>query len=102
MGWEQRNGKRYYYRKQRQGRRVISEYSGSGLSAELLAELDRIEYEERMFARNCWKRQKDELDQIDKQIGRSILLIRGIVRAHLLIAGYHPHKGQLRKRRDER
>ena len=102
MAWEQRNGKSYYYRKKRHGRRVISEYAGIGLSAEFLAEFDRIEHDERIVARNSWKKKRDELHQIDKQIGHSTLLIRGIVRAYLLMAGYHPHKGQLRKRRDER
>jgi hypothetical protein len=102
MGWEQRNGNWYYYRKMRRGRQVVSEYFGAGPSAGIFAELDQMDRDEKMFARDEWKGQKADLDQIEMQAERSSLLIRGIVRAHFLLAGYHPHKGQLRKRRDER
>ena len=37
MGWEIRGGKRYYYRKQREGGRVVSVYLGAGATAERLA-----------------------------------------------------------------
>ena len=42
MGWEQRHGRRYYYRKSRQGRRVCSQYVGAGELPEALALLDRL------------------------------------------------------------
>jgi hypothetical protein len=102
MAWEQRNGRLYYYRKMRQGRQVISEYLGTGQSAELLAELDQFDHEEKMLSKSEWKKQKDEFHKMDGEYQRSSLLIRSLVRAHLLLAGYHPHKGQWRKKRNER
>lgn len=35
MAWETRNGKRYYYRKQRIGNKVVSRYVGTGILAEI-------------------------------------------------------------------
>jgi hypothetical protein len=102
MGWEQRNGKRYYYRKTRQGRRVISDYVGTGEIASLLFAIDQDEYNEKMWERAKWKSQKDDFAQIEGQSQSSNLLIRGLVRAHFLLGGYHPHKGQIRKKRNDR
>lgn len=41
MGFENRNGNRYYYRKTRAGNRVKSAYVGKGELPDLFAELDR-------------------------------------------------------------
>ena len=43
MGWELRNGNRYYYQKARSGNRVRSIYVGRGDIAELSATIDEIE-----------------------------------------------------------
>ena len=37
MGWEYRGGNRYFYNARRVGRRVVKEYVGGGLVAELSA-----------------------------------------------------------------
>jgi hypothetical protein len=100
MGWEQRNGKRYYYRKIRQGRRVISEYVGAGEFAELLLELDKFDRPEKTYSRSIWKNQKDEVKNLDKNINQLVKIFRGMTRASLLTSGYHPHKGQWRQTRN--
>ncbi len=43
MAWESRGNGSYYYRKQRIGGRVVSEYVGQGEVAGLVAQLDAIE-----------------------------------------------------------
>jgi hypothetical protein len=43
MGWETRGAHSYYYRKQRQGRRVVSTYCGRSELAILPAELDQLD-----------------------------------------------------------
>ena len=40
MGWETRNGSRYYYAARKEGDRVVKEYLGRGPAAELAAGLD--------------------------------------------------------------
>jgi hypothetical protein len=51
MAWEERNGRMYYYRKRREGGRVVSEYVGAGIGAEAIATMDRIDQEEQKIAR---------------------------------------------------
>ena len=100
MGWEQRNGKSYYYRKIRQGRRVISEYVGAGEFAELLLELDSFDRAEKTYSKSIWKNQKDEVKNLEKNINQLVIIFRGMTRASLLTSGYHPHKGQWRRNRN--
>jgi N-glycosylase/DNA lyase len=100
MGWELRNGKRYYYRKIRRGRRVISEYVGASEFAELLLELDEFDRAEKTLSRIAWKKQKDEVKRLNKDIRQLAKIINGMARASLLISGYHPHKGQWRQKRN--
>ncbi|HEY3254354.1 MAG TPA: hypothetical protein VGJ91_10410 [Polyangiaceae bacterium] len=104
MAWEtRRNGRRYYYRKERQGRRVVSTYHGSDKIASLLAELDALDRERR------------QQERVEAQIARSefvalaatppeLALLLAEARAEaarvLTEAGYHQHKrGEWRKRR---
>jgi hypothetical protein len=101
MAWELRNGKRYYYRKVRKGRRVVSEYVGAGEFAELLFQLDGFDRLEKQISALEWKDKKDEVKNLGKDISRLIKIINGMVRASLLISGYHSHKGQWRRIRNE-
>ncbi len=100
MGWELRNGKRYYYRKIRRGRQVVSEYVGKGEFVELLFELDGIDRVEKTLSRIAWKKEKDEAKRLNKDISQLNKIISGMTRASLLTSGYHSHKGQWRKRRN--
>ena len=100
MGWELRNGRQYYYRKIRRGRRVISEYIGAGESAELLFMLDQFDLVEKEQSRIAWKNKKDEVKKLNKDINQLAKIINGTVRASLLTSGYRPHKGQWRQKRN--
>ena len=42
MAWEERNGNQYYYRKRRQGNRVVSEYVGKGAWIHAVATLEKL------------------------------------------------------------
>ena len=55
MAFENRHGNSYYYRKKRDGNRVISEYLGCGELAYLIAQFDEIECEKRRNQREYEK-----------------------------------------------
>lgn len=102
MAWEERNGKLYYYRKRRIGQTVVSEYVGSGSLVELIAKVDTYE---RANARMKREEEK-QLVEADLEIARELDQIGDLVRALtfsvLLDLGYHTHKGQWRKKRDDK
>jgi hypothetical protein len=102
MGWEDRNGKRYYYRKRREGRRVVSEYIGSGFMGELAEDMDLVDRAENHQARQLWKTTKQSADAIASQARQVEKVTQAMTRALLLLSGYHVHKRQWRKRRDGR
>jgi hypothetical protein len=100
MGWEQRGNQSYYYRKTRRGRRVISEYIGAGEGAQLIYLMDESEREEARINQNAWKKTKSENQAIDLEIDRLNRKIMTLVKATILVSGYHIHKGQWRKLRN--
>ena len=100
MAWEGRGSSLYYYRKRRQGKHVSSEYVGSGLLARLLSDLDQTEREKRNLALANWESQKQEVKSIESDLVRFHEMTSCLIRATLLISGYHPHKGQWRKKRN--
>src|SRR5687767_2732684 len=99
MAWEDRNGNRYYYRKHREGGSVVSEYVGAGYAGELAEIFDMEDHQEADYKRRKLRKQKRQAAAIDAQAGEVEKITRAITRAYLLLAGYHTHKGQWRKRR---
>jgi len=95
VAWEQRGNRRYYYRKRRDGDRVISEYVGAGELAETAAAIDALERE----IRRAERQRRAQLRALDAQIAQVCDLIRALTDAVLLINDYHTHKGQWRKKR---
>ena len=100
MGWEDRGGQLYYYRKRRKGQVVGSEYFGSGSVADLISEMDRMDREEHRLERARRAEQRAELAELDAQAAAFGSAVRAILSAALLISGFCPHKGQWRKIRD--
>jgi hypothetical protein len=99
MGWEQRNGRQYYYRKVRRGRKVTSEYIGAGELAELISELDIFELGNRELTRREWREEKARFHAEESQINQVDRVVRFFFLAHLLASGYYLHKGEWRKAR---
>jgi hypothetical protein len=100
MGWEDRNGKSYYYRKERESGSVRSVYVGGGETAQLIAQLDAMHGDERegkrVLARaesERWREQEAELDALAG-------MVDAVTTGVLLAAGYHTHKRQWRLKRD--
>jgi len=98
MGWEERNGSWYYYRKKRINGTVQSEYVGSGPFAEALSRLDQIEQEKRREKAYRRKLKREEMQEEIRMVEEARRVARQVRDAALLASGYHNHKGTWRKR----
>jgi hypothetical protein len=103
MAWESRGGLGRYYTtttRRASGRRVRT-YYGNGVAGDLasslyeLRGLERQEQEQR-HREDClrWKALEDCLGRLDQGARR-------LTQACLLLAGYHHHKGEWRRGRDD-
>ena len=99
MGWEDREGRMYYYRKHRVGESVYSEYIGKGFLAEWVSEQVEISRYSRQQENEAFKEIVAHNKEIDSELDSLIDLSRIFVRATFLLSGYHPHKGQWRRKR---
>jgi hypothetical protein len=95
MGWE-RDG-RYYVRKRWDAGRVVSEYIGTGPAAERAAAEDAEARAERAAAAARRTRERGELAALDGEYAA----LRDLVAAHLLAAGFHQHRRQWRRIREQ-
>jgi hypothetical protein len=93
-----RNGNLYYYRKRRVGNKVISEYRGGG---------EVIQFE--VAWQDCRNREREQereitraanIAEIDTQLDHLEKRLKVRIASSLLLAGFHRHKRQWRKRRD--
>lgn len=100
MGWERRGRGLYYYRKRREGKRVVSEYGGSGDLAVFAAELDALARAERVEDRAAERAERAAFCGLEQQVVEQVGLSRFVLVAVLEAAGYHRHRGQWRKKRD--
>lgn len=101
MVWEVRNGRRYYYRKTRVGRRVKSIYVGAGRLAKLSSDGDAAKRIQRLHRRRVVLAVKKDTHKSEKELENVYTLIHALTSSMLLINGYHLHKGQWRKMRNE-
>ncbi len=99
MGWEERRGRKYFYRKRRNGGRVVSEYVGRGQLAEAVAAQDESKRLAQDQQRELLRQERERQRAIDEKVDRACHLIRNLRYAALLLNGYHMHRGQWRKRR---
>jgi hypothetical protein len=97
MAWEDRNGKRYYYRKRRVGKRVISEYMGGGLAGELSALYDLEDKFKTDVQRAELTKVKEDAVKLDGKIREVERITKAMTRAVLLLSGYHAPRRQWRR-----
>ncbi len=100
MGWENRErGGPYYTRSRREGGRVVREYVGGGLVGRLASEADRIERERREVRTLEETREREKLEALAAPVLELEEAAVVLVRAHLIAAGCHRHKGEWRRER---
>jgi hypothetical protein len=94
MGWENRSGRTYYYRKERKGGSVRSVYVSG-----IIAPLADLSVAQRR-AEGAEVRALIRLDRAaDARAVRACAALRLVVERWLTAAGYHTHKRQWRRRR---
>jgi hypothetical protein len=96
MAWEERSGRRYYYRKRRDGDRVVSEYVGTGVVADIAENMVNTGEMYQMLERLHFKQLVAVEEEIDRQLEEYDKAVAVMVRAYLLASGYHQHKRQWR------
>jgi len=100
MAYETRGHKRYYYKKKREGKKVVSIYVGTGPEAEKIAQEDERFREKRKNERQFWQSRIAEIEELDKECESMHKFIGNLINANFILAGYHKHKGEWRRRRD--
>lgn len=102
MAFEERGGRLYYYRSRRASDgRVVKEYVGVGLAAELAADADEAARRRERLRREAEKAERERLDALEKPTEDLCEAVEVLASAALLAAGYHRHKrGEWRKRRE--
>jgi hypothetical protein len=99
MGWKTINGRRYFYKSEREGGRVKSTYFGSGESGSLMAEWIAVERLEREAEREQLREEREESDAEERAISDWFDGVQAVADAGMIAAGFHKHKGQWRRRR---
>src|SRR5829696_2471164 len=100
MAWEERGGNRYYYQSVREAGEVRKKYIGVGEVAELIAHADATRQRVREARR---ERGRQELEHVRNLVAPAVELdgaVDALVRAHLVAAGCHRHKGAWRRGRN--
>jgi len=76
---------------------VVSKYLGAGQAAETLATQAVGKRQQRMEAEETWA----EYKRVGVMLDDIQALTQALTRATLLAEGYHTHRGQWRKKRDD-
>jgi hypothetical protein len=97
MGIENRKGKLYYYRKKRDGNRVISEYVGGDVISISAYQTEKKQQEREKAER---AEAKMSLAEIDAQIDLLSKETDRLVSEWLISQGFHQHKRQWRLKRN--
>ena len=99
MGWERRRNGTYYYRARKVGGRVLKEYVGAGPLSELVAAQDTQARAERRATNEARRAERARLTAVDDAVDASHAASDTLVRASLVMAGYHLHnRGEWRRR----
>ncbi len=90
----------YYYRSVRVGERVKKEYLGAGEVAEALAQADETIRRVRELERARGRAEAERLEDLADPVLRLDEAAEVLLRAELVAAGFHRHKGVWRRGRN--
>ena len=101
MAWERRGGNLYYYQSERVDGRVRKKYVGTGEIAELVAHADETIRRTRAERRERVRAELEEARGLASAADELNEAAEILARAEIVAAGYHRHKGEWRRRRDD-
>jgi hypothetical protein len=99
MGWKSINGRRYFYKSEREGGRVKSTYFGAGEVSSLMAQWFALERLERAAQRERMREEREEADAEERAVSGWFDDVQAVADAAMVAAGFHKHKGQWRRKR---
>jgi nucleotide-binding universal stress UspA family protein len=102
MAWEKRErGGSYYTRSRRspEDGRVVREYVGTGPFAEIFAASDHARREKAKAQRELEKEELERLEGLAAPVLELDHAAEILAHAHLIVAGYHRHNREWRRRR---
>jgi hypothetical protein len=100
MAWETRGNRRYFYRSERVGGRVVKHYEGSEMMAEVVGLLQVEKKASREAERAKVRAEQEELSQLEAVLAPLDEIARVAVEEAMQAAGFHRTKrGPWRKRR---
>lgn len=99
MGWKTINGRRYYYKSRRAGRKIETAYFGAGLSGSLMALIDEFQRLEKAAERWAERAEREESDEEEKAVAEWFDGVQTVANATMAEAGFHRHRGQWRRKR---
>jgi hypothetical protein len=101
VGWEQRQrGTSYYTRSRRVDGEVRREYVGCGILGEIAALEDEHERRQLREEAGYWNEEKERLKQDVAFLQELEEAANILIRAHLIAAGCHRHRGEWRRLRE--
>lgn len=89
MGFERRGNGTYYYKKEREGDKVVSRYVGSGETASLFAQLAEMDADEKDYKRYEEQQRKAKAEQFEKELSEIEETFANLIAGYLLANGYH-------------
>ena len=97
MTLERRDGNLYYYRSVRDGEKVRKVYEGGGELARIAHERETMNRAAREHERRGAAKELERLESLAAPVEELSEAAEILVRAHLIAAGYHRHKGEYRR-----
>jgi len=89
MAYENRGNNIYYYKKEREGKRVVSKYYGKGEFASLIAQMNELEADSRDHKRYEEQHRRKKAEEFEKELVEIEVAFNDLITAHLLTNGYH-------------
>lgn len=94
MAYENRKGHSYFYRKERDGKRVKSRYIGKGELADLLSQWDEIGKDEREYEAIKQRKNREKIAEIDRKLDEIEQKTSDFIENFLINNGFYKTKSR--------